>query len=225
MRRSLVLLLLAGCSGSQRNYRDYPPNPFPDIHNVAVLPVLNQGGRPTFDPDDFGNILASELLKFPGFKVVRPAALRGLGEPLPKSVEDAVRLGRRLKVDAVLVSMITDHDPYDPPRVAISVQFLRTGARTVASDGIDRLVQSSSWRKGPLEMTREKAGHWVAAFEGVYDAHEERIRREIAAYAAAQDASDTAFLREREFLAVQDRYFQFVSNQTLYRLFERPVSP
>jgi hypothetical protein len=225
MRRALLLLALAGCSSNDARYAEYRSNPFPDVQTVAVLPVLNQTGQPTFDGDEYGNILASELLKFPGFRAVRPAAIRGLGEALPRSVEDAVRLGRRLKVDAVLVAMITDHDPYDPPKVAISIQALRTGARTVSSSDIDRLTQASSWRKGPFQMTPERAGHWLAAFEGVYDAHAAAVRREVAAYARVQEGSDTAFLAEREFLAVSNRYFQFVSNQVLRRLFEAAVSP
>lgn len=225
MKRALSLLLLAGCSSDGLRYADYGPNPFPEIQTVAVLPVLNQTGQPTFDGDEYGNILASELLKFRGFRAVRPAALRGLGEPLPKSVEDAVKLGRRLRVDAVLVAMITDHDPYEPPKVAVSVQFLRTGARTVSSADIDRLTQSSSWRKGPFPMSPERAGHWISAFEGVYDAHSAGVRREVVAYARAQEGSDTAFVGEREFLAVSHRYFQFVSNQLLLRLFEAAPAP
>ena len=222
---AFVVTAIGGCASNDGRYADYGPNPFPDVQTVAVLPVLNQTGQPTFDGDEYGNILASELLKFPGFRAGRPAAIRGLGEALPKSVEDAVRLGRRLKVDAVLVAMITDHDPWDPPKVAISVQVLRTGARTVTSGDIDRLTQSSSWRKGPFQMTAERAGHWLAAFEGVYDAHAAGVRREVVAYARVQEGSDTAFLGEREFLAVASRYFQFVSNQVLRRLFETAVTP
>jgi hypothetical protein len=224
MKRSLGLLLLLGCAGGER-YAEYGSNPFPDLKTVAVLPVLNQTGQPTFDGEEYGNNLASEMLKWTGFQAVRPAVVRALGEPLPKSVDDAVKLGRRLKADAVLVALITDHDPYDPPRVAVSVQVLRTGARSVSSADVDALTRSASWRKGPFPMSPEKAGHFIAAFEGVYDAHAAGVRRELAAYARAQESSDTAFLAEREFLAVAPRFFQFVSNQLLRRLFEVAAAP
>jgi hypothetical protein len=225
MKRALAFVLVAGCSASDVRYEEYGHNPFPDVQTVAVLPVLNQTGQPTFDGEEYGNILASELLKWSGFRVTRPAVLRGLNEPLPRSVEDAVKLGRRLRVDAVLVAMITDHDPYEPPKAAVSVQFLRTGARTVSSADIDRMTQSASWRKGPFAMSPERAGHWIAAFEGVWDAHSAGVRRELVAYARAQEGSDTAFVGEREFLAVAPRYFQFVSNQLLRRLFEAAPAP
>lgn len=219
MRILLVALLASGgCSAGGLRYPDSPGNPFPGIESVAVLPVLHRTAKPSFDGDEFGDILASELLKTPGFRVLRPAALRGQAPPL--SVEDAVRLGRRLKVDAVLVAAVTDHDPYDPPRIAVSVQFLRASSRAVSAEDVDRLVRSASWRQGPFEVSRERAGHWVAAFEEVFDAREERTRRDLVAYVEGRVASDSAFLGEREFLAVQSRYFQFVSHRILHHLFE-----
>jgi hypothetical protein len=220
-----VLLLAAGCSAESWKYKEYPPNPYPDLQSVAVLPIFNQTGKPAFDGEEFGNILASEMLKFPGFRAVRPSALRASGQALPRSVEEALKLGRSLKVDAVLIAAVTDYDPYDPPRVAVSVQFLRTSSRDLGKNDIDRLVQSASWRRGPFEIPRDRAGHWVAAFENVYDAHEERIRTELLAYAQAQEGSDSAFLGEHEFLAVQSRYFQFVSNQVLNHIFEQSAAP
>ena len=98
-RAAAVLLVLAGCSGGER-YAEYGSNPFPDLKTVAVLPVLNQTGQPTFDGEEYGNILASEMLKWTGFQAVRPAVLRTLGEPLPKSVDDAVKLFDRLVAHA-----------------------------------------------------------------------------------------------------------------------------
>jgi hypothetical protein len=215
-----VFLCLAGCSFESTKYKAYPPNPFKDIRVVAVLPFVNGSGQPVVDTVEFANICASELVKFDGFRAVRPRFLATAlqpGEHL-QSVDDALRLARRVKADAVLAAVVTDYDPYEPPRVALSVQFLGAAARSMSDAEIDRIIRSASWRRGPLEVTRDKAGHCLAAFEAVYDAHEERIRRELVWYAEAQDDSDTPFEREREFLAVQSRYMQFVSNQLIHRL-------
>ncbi len=220
---ALALLFAAGCSAGSRHEPSYPSNPFPNLQTVAVLPVLDQTTKAGFDGNEFGDILASELLKFPGFRAVRPAAFRGHAPP--RSVDEAVRLGRQCKVDAVLVAVVTDHDPYDPPRIAVSVQLLRSSSRAVSAEEVDRLVQSASWRQGPLAMSPERAGHWVAAFEDVFDAHDARVRRDLAAYAQAQVSDDSGFLGEREFLAVQSRYFQFVSHQILQHLFRLHGAP
>ena len=77
------------------------------------------------------------------------------------------------------------------------------------------MVQSASWRRGPLTMSRGHAGHLLAAFETVLDSHEERIRKELIAYSHAQVERDTPFREEGEFLAVQSKYQQFVSNQVI----------
>ena len=223
-RAALVLFLLCGgCSAESWKYKSYPPNPFPDIHVVAVLPMLNGTLDGKFDGMEYGNILASELIKFDGFRVLRPVDFKKAMEAGERinAVEDVLRISRKLKADAVLVTQITDYDPYDPPRVGISVQLLRAQGRSLSGSDIDRIVQSASWRRGPLAMSREKAGNWIDAFETVYDAHEERIRKEVIAYAQAQEESDTPFIGEKEFMAVQSRYLQFVSNQLLNRLFDR----
>lgn len=221
-RAALALLVLPlGCAFESLKYKSYPPNPYPDLQKILILPFYNHSLEARMDGVEFANLMANELLKFDGFQVVRPQQILAAGAAVPRNAEDALRLARQAKVDAVIVVAVTDYDPYDPPRVGVSVQFLRAQGRSLSGADIDRIVQSASWRRGPLEMSREKAGNWMDAFETVYDAHEERIRREVVAYAQAQEESDSPFVGEKEFLAVQSRYLQFVSNQVLNRLFDR----
>ena len=215
------LVLLGGCGLKSLKYTSYPPNPYPDLHVVAILPFINQTREPRLDVVEMANLMANEITKFEGFRVVRPMQIVSAGGGIPASAEEAIRWGRAAKADAVLVAAVTDYDPFEPPRIALSIQFLRVQGRSVSSADIDKIVQSASWRRGPLALGRDKAPNWIDAFETVYDAHEERIRRELVAYADAQVDSDTPFTPEREFLAVQSRYLQFVSNQVLNRLFER----
>jgi hypothetical protein len=215
---SLVLALLAGCAAPSESAGD----PLSGIRVIAVLPFSDQTGGASFDADEFANILASELVKVGGVRVVRPAQIRAAfeaGEAL-LTADDAIRIGRRVRADAVLACAITDYDPYDPPKVAVSVQLLRVAGGPISSSDLDRLLQSASWRRGPLTMSRDRAGHAMAAFEAVYDAHEKQTRTALQAYAQGQIGSDSAFLREREFLAVQSRYMKFVSCQLIYRALE-----
>ncbi|HXX94261.1 MAG TPA: hypothetical protein VEN81_11555 [Planctomycetota bacterium] len=221
-----TLVLLAGCGIESGKYKAYPANPYTDLNVVAVLPFINQTRETRLDLVEMANIMASELTKFEGFRVIRPIqflAAAGGGNPggAPASAEEAIRWGRGVKADAVLVAAITDYDPFEPPKVGISVQFFRVQGRSMSATDIDRIVQSASWRRGPLPMSREKAPNWIDAFETVYDAHEQRIRTELVAYSQAQMDTDSAFTREREFTAVQPRYLQFVANQVINRLFER----
>jgi hypothetical protein len=230
MIRALAFALLAtalcSCEYFESwKYKTYPPNPFPDLQTIAVLPFINQTQAAKFDGDEIGNIMANELAKFAGFRPIRPQMIRAAlaGGKGPSSMDEAVQLGRRLQADALLVCAVTDLEAYVPPRMSVAVQFLRVSARKISAADVDRMVQSASWRKGPLPMTREKAGHAVASFEDVYDAHEERIRQELVQYAQAQEGSDTPFTDEREFMSVQPRFQQFVCNQIINHIIEVAV--
>jgi hypothetical protein len=210
-RAAIVFLtLLAGCV-------DLPEEAPPlELGDVAVLPIVNRTGV-SFDGDEFANILASELVKAGGNRVIRPAQIRAAGQP-GESIQtagDAVRLGRRVRARLVLACAITDYDPYDPPKVAIATQVLRVDAGPLSGQDLDRLLQSGSWRRGPLSASRDGAAHAVAAFEDVYDAQDPETRRALRLYARGRDS---AFAGEREFLAVQSRYLQFVSAQLIQRL-------
>jgi hypothetical protein len=197
----LVLALLAGCAGS-----DPEPTPMAaELRQVAILPFFDETGRSSFDGDEFGSILASEVVKAQGIRVIRPAHFKEKFQ----SVADAVRAARKLGADTVLACAVTDYDPYDPPRIAVHVQVLRTEPRALSTKELDVLLQSGSWKKGPLPMTRESAPHAVTAFEAVYDARDPETRRRIEAYSA----------RPSDITAVQPRWLQFVSLQILKRAY------
>lgn len=199
MRALALLLLLAGCA-------EIPPGEaLPRV--IAVLPFADRTGGGAFDGREFANILASELVKA-GFRVIRPAQLGGE----VATVDDAIRVGRRLRADAILACAITEYDPYDPPKVAVAAQILRVEAGPQSGHDLDRMLQSGSWRRGPLAVSRDRAGHAVAAFEEVFDARERDTRRALQAYVEGRVEA------EREVLAVQSRYLQFVSSRMVWRV-------
>lgn len=210
----LILALSLGCSTPPSTSTSKQTDA--EMRVVAILPFADETGRAGFDADAFGEILANEYVKASGVRAIRPAQLRAALESGEKieTVRDAVRLARRAGADTVLACAVTDYDPYDPPRIAVHAQLLRVESRSMSTEAIDRLIQSASWRKGPLPMTREGAGHARAAFEEVYDARDAGTRSLIAKYAARTT------LRETEFLAVQPRYLQFVSSQIIHRAWE-----
>lgn len=217
---AVFCFLMAACTDMRAlRYRSLPPNPFPDIQTVAVLPVANHTSQEV-DAEEFANILSDELLKFGGFRVVRPAQIRaqaGQGERF-NSLEDVLRLAARLKADAVLAAAVTNYDPYYPPRLALSVQLLRTKSRSVRSEDIDRMVQSASWNRGPIPVSADKAGNVVAVFEEVYDAQADHLRDEVAAYSRVQSQGEQPFAEGAEFLMIQNRFWQFVSTQAIFTM-------
>lgn len=225
MRRTaaLSILVLASCHLPSGKYRTYPSNPNREIRKVVVLPFINQTDDRSLDMAEFANTFASELVKFPGFEVIRPlVAMAAVEEGKSiRTLEDAIAVGRRLKADAIIAVAVTDHSPYDPPRTALAVQVLWTSARSVSSVEIDRLITSASWRIGPLAMSRDRAGHLLDAFEEIWDAHNKTVREEVVAYSDSQEGQDTAYREGHQFLAIQERWMQFVSNQAINRFIRR----
>jgi hypothetical protein len=218
----LGLLGLASCLLPSTKYRSYPPNPNPDIRRVIVLPFFNLTAEPNLDMNEMSNVFASELVKFPGFEVIRPVMVRAAlqeGERIT-TIDDAIKIGRRLKADVILAVAVTDHTPYDPPRTALSVQWILTTSRRLSAGDIDRIIQSASW-KGPFGIDRANAGYFLDSYERMWDAHSKNVRDEVRAYADAQADEDKIYRDENEFLAIQDRWMQFVSNQAINLFIQR----
>lgn len=218
MKRIAILgiLGLSACIFPSTKYLTNPPNPNPQIRRVVVLPFYNGTTEQNLDMMEMSNIFASELVKFPGFEVIRPLMVKAAlleGEKIA-TLEDAIKVGRRLKGDVILAVIVTDHDPYDPPRTALSLQWILTAPRRLSSADIDKLIQSASW-KGPFGIDRASAGHFLESYEHMWDAHSKVVRDEVRAYADAQVEEDTAWRDEMQFLAVQERWIQFVSNQAI----------
>ena len=195
MRRLALLVLLAGCA--EVRTEEQP------LRVIAVLPFVDQTGGSTFDGVEFANILASELVKA-GFRVIRPAQIGTVA-----TTDEAIRAGRRHRADAILACAVTEYDPYDPPKVAIAAQMLSVEAAPQSGQDLDRMLQSGSWRRGPLAY---RAGHALAAFEAVYDARDRHTRSALHQYVQGRAEA------EREVLLVQSRYLQFVSNRMIQRV-------
>jgi hypothetical protein len=177
---------------------------------VRVIAVLPFQGAP--EGSDLAPMVASEIPKQGDFRVVRPAEAVRTGE-------EALRLAARARADAVLAAAVTDYDAYDPPTVALSVQFLRVAGRSLPGADLDRLVRSPSWRRGPLEVSPAQAPHVIAAFEIVYDARDPDTRRALRRY-AAETGQD-----EREIVQIQSRYLKFVASRLAKGLLGNPDVP
>ena len=58
-----------------------------------------------------------------------------------KNVEEAVRLARRVKADAVIVGEVSDYDPYMRPRLSLTMRLIATGNSDTAAKAIAELTQ------------------------------------------------------------------------------------
>ncbi len=57
------------------------------------------------------------------------------------NLKDAVKIGRQLKADAVLVGQVTDYDPYTRPRISVVMAVVATGTAESAAQTMAELTQ------------------------------------------------------------------------------------
>jgi hypothetical protein len=225
------LLALAACSASgykPGKYADYPVNPWTEFRTIAVLPVgLHPGLRFGLDARQFGSVFATELAKFGGTAVVRPSDVEdevaAIGHRL--GVDEATALARKLGADAVMALVVTDYDPYAPPKMAVQVEVVAARASTAARAArvdIDALVRSGRWGQMPVAMDPRRPAHFAAVFELVRDAHFGVTREAARSFAASGAAGDSPFSDIPDDAVYRsDRFWQFVSNEIVREFFAR----
>lgn len=217
--------IAGGCAGLK--YQSNPPNPFADIHTVAVLPVQNQSTQ-ALRPEtlqELSDVFASELVSFPGFTVIRPQQLalkaREKGVRELTSMQDAIDLAKNAGADAVLAAAITDWKEYPPPRMALAVQLFRTQPHFLSSRDVDLWIQSGK----PFAVEAGQEGQVVAAIERVIDSHHETWRSELESFAAAHSNRDFPYRRGEQYWLVDRLFFQFASNWMLREIVDLHTTP
>lgn len=205
-----ALALLAGCAAEPEGPQLPPP-----LKVIAILPFTSQVRDGSPELESISDAFASELARNGDYRILRPARVKEAlqtGDTL-ETAEGALIVARRLEAQAVVAAAVTEYDPYSPPRVGLSVQFLRVTPVPLPEVDIDRMTQSAEWRRGPLPVTPGVAPHGIAAFERIFDARERRVRAAIAEYVRGESPQDAPFSDPHEVMAAQPRYLQFVTNR------------
>jgi hypothetical protein len=214
--RLLALLGIAAATGCRLTgyYLDNPPNPMKGIRRIAVTPVRAPGSA---DPLKLGEMLAAELVQFPGVDVVHPSELQALARKNDLSVVDekSVRaLGRLAGADAVLVAEVTEYNPYHPPRIGMVAQLFFT--RSGAADARMAIELSAAGRARPVTSLDH---HDLLQVEKVYDGSQRETHDQAASYARGHYQSDDAIDGADRVLRLPDFYFRFVSNRLVRDIF------
>lgn len=223
MKKHALLLLaaLAFLTGCGHTARILPPNPYEDIVTVAVAPFVNYT-KTDLDEMKTGEIFASELVKFSGFRVIRPSVVidtvrrEGLKVETP---EDAVALAKVLKADAIIIGAVTEFNPYYPGKViGVSIQMFTTRKNTRSSaDELQRLVRSGK----PLEIrTEDQLRSAAAGFERIFDGENSGTLAKLNDFAASYEETNAVHKGAEAFLRNTDKYMMFVSNMMITELVE-----
>lgn len=154
---------------------------------VAVAPVLNLSNSSDWDPLRLTDIVASELQSFPGLAVIPVnRSLAGLaltGKDSVATAADALELARQLDADAVVVTAITEYDPYDPPVVGVLMQWyaVRDADPVSDLDPVSASRQAAAVEPGAAVADQQAP---LVQVQRVYDAAHQAVQKDLRDFAA-----------------------------------------
>lgn len=156
---ALALAAAAGCSTSGSRYHD-PNMDFGSVRAVAVMPFANltrENAAAERVRDVFSTMLlgTGAMTVVPAGEVQHAIASQSLTAPTAPSAEQVTKLGRILKVDAIITGTVREYGEVRSGSTAgnaisISVQMLETAS--------GKLVWSASSTKGGVSMADRLLG-------------------------------------------------------------------
>lgn len=227
-RRSALLLacltaaLAAGCSINPDNL--HPPHvlaaPYDTVDGPvlwAVVPLANESGTSVAEPMAVTDALVARITETRGLAAV-PAnrtigAMRALGMTQVATVADARVLAKALGVDGIVVGSITAWDPYDPPKLGLSLAlFAREGSLRTGGDWLDPVALEMAYTDQGLTPTTDAAvlQKPASVVAGHLDGANHETQMEVRRYAEGRHDYEAA-LGWRRYLASMDLYTDFAA--------------
>jgi len=191
---SLALAGLAGCAlrSEARPGADAPETRPPRIV-VAVPPARNLSNSGNWDPVRVADELSAALMEVPGIEVIPVnrtlGALHVLGLDELESADDAYALMEQTGADAAMVAAVTEFNPYDPPRVALTVQWY-DGVRPEPVGAVDPVALS---RASTTVAPRPAERRPIAQVQRVYDAADQKLLADLRDFALRRDGRDSPY--------------------------------
>lgn len=190
----------------------------------AVAPLRNESGTTLFDPLDVTDKLVAAAGQIRGVRVVplnrTIAVMRGLKMNAVTSPADARRIAQELGVDGLIVGSITAYDPYDPPKLGLSLAlFARPGAMDHAGGGVDSRVLSQSGSGTPPApgLSGDAPASAISEF---LDGKNHQVLMDLKGYADGRH-DKTAALSWRRYLASMDLFSEFAAWHAVGRLLDQ----
>lgn len=201
--------LSAGCvglgGGGEKLY-----NSLRGVETVVVAPMMNLSTNPEVDTVAFTEALASELAQVEGLSVVPLGRvyqylsvnrMSTVGSP-----EEARSLAKVFRAQATLVAAVTEYDPYDPPRMGLSVQMYTDGTLPSAQGtaGFDPVAAARA--AVPFPVTDDASSRPRDVVSRVFSGRSTEVQELAKLYAKRRLADDSPY-GWRRFL-VDQREFQ-----------------
>ncbi|GAB4552305.1 MAG: hypothetical protein Tsb0013_14600 [Phycisphaerales bacterium] len=192
---------------------------------IAVAPLRNESGASAVDELTITDRLVESLTQVQGL-VALPVnrsvgAMRSLGIDRVTTPADARQLAQQLGADGVIVGTITSWDPYDPPRLGLSL-VLHARTSVMRADARSPFVDPLALQRAASDVgltVSEDADLPVAAFAEVVDASNHAVLMDVKSYASGRHDPDTA-MGWRIYTKSAMRFAQYVSHRAARSLMD-----
>jgi hypothetical protein len=220
----LIMINLA-CSGS----KDPPPYGveeglyLPAIQRQvwAVAPAINQSGVKEVDPFLQADLLYNQLQQVVGLTVIPVNRVADVYNAMRidriKSEEQAKIVCDLLGADAILIATVTMYDPYNPPKMGVSLTLISRGDYRVPGTVDPRSLARAA---APTTRNIDPTQDLMQVVEE-FDASNGSVRNRLQNYAAGRNDPESP-LGARIYLMEMDRYAQFVYHSLLSDLLRKP---
>lgn len=227
LRKCLVVqalgltLAVIGCSGQSRG--PLVVAPYPALTTIAVAPVLNFSGTQDLDTLKVTDILFGELQQVDGLAVIPVnrvlAQMAQDGIDVIESPQQALELAERLGVQAIIVTAITEYDPYFPPKVGLAMQLYGLDERADLS-GIDTVKLQRRASPMQIKVDLEKRYWPKSQVQRRYDGRDDETINKVKQFARERGTGHSPYGWE-VYVRTQQDYLRFVCHEAISELMER----
>ncbi len=192
---------------------------------IAVAPLRNESGASGIDELSLTDRLVEGLTQVEGL-VGLPVnrsigAMRSIGIERITTPADAREVAQQLGADGVIVGTITSWDPYDPPRIGLSL-VLHARTPAMRADTRDAFFDPLALQRAASDVgltVSEDSDLPVAAFAQVVDASNHEVLMDLKAYAQGRHDPNTA-MGWRIYTKSVMRFAQYVSHRAARSLMD-----
>ena len=205
---------LTGCDTYRKPSVERLSNPYDHPRVIAVAPLRNESGSIEADGVIMADHLTRQFENAIGIHTVPVnrvlAAMEGLRARGVSNEQVAVALMSILKVDGLVAGTITAYDPYDPPKLGISVELFTTDRiEPMDADLIRQLsMAESSDQVGVRAPLRQ---YPVTRASGHFDASDPRTKDLMQLYASNRGSEQYKHESWRRYRISMDLYSEFVA--------------
>jgi len=218
----VAMLTLVGCSNEPK--MDQPSvldSPYPAAKLWAVAPINNESGTTLVDTVVLADKVTQSLHEVRGINIVPVnrvlAAMQKLELGGVNSVADARRLMLALGTDGLIVGTLTAWDPYEPPKIGMTIQLIARQVEAVGGQVDPRQMTAAATGNTPGHVATYRQP--VAQASGYYDAANHETLADVHTYAVGRTPLESPS-GWRRYLLSMDLYSEFVSYQLTRQLLE-----